>query len=54
MINWLLLFVPFAVGLEHVAPERHLLVFLRDCMRSPFRGDTVQHQANCGDVQQCF
>jgi Ca2+:H+ antiporter len=28
MINWLLLFAPFAVGLEHVAPERHLLVFL--------------------------
>ena len=28
MINWLLLFVPFAVGLEHLAPERHLLVFL--------------------------
>jgi len=28
MINWLLLFAPLAVGLEHVAPERHLLVFL--------------------------
>ena len=28
MINWLLLFVPFAVGLEHLAPERHLLVFM--------------------------
>jgi hypothetical protein len=52
MINWLLLFVPFAVGLEHVAPERHLLI--RDCVRSSFWGDTIQHQANCGDVQQCF
>src|SRR6187455_2455776 len=28
MINWLLFFAPLAVGLEHVAPERHLLVFL--------------------------
>ena len=28
MINWLLLFAPLAVGLEHLAPERHLLVFL--------------------------
>jgi hypothetical protein len=27
MINWLLLFAPFAVGLEHFAPERYLLVF---------------------------
>src|SRR5215468_4074995 len=28
MINWLLLFVPLAIGLEHLAPEHHLLVFL--------------------------
>src|SRR4051794_16731167 len=28
MINWLLLFVPFAVGLEHFAPERHLPIFV--------------------------
>jgi len=28
MINWLLLFAPLAVGLEHVAPERYLLIFL--------------------------
>jgi len=27
---------------------------LRDCVRSSFRGDTIQHQVNCGDVQQCF
>lgn len=27
-MNWLLLFVPVAVGLEIFAPERHLLVFL--------------------------
>jgi Ca2+:H+ antiporter len=26
-MNWLLLFVPVAVGLEFLAPERHLLVF---------------------------
>jgi hypothetical protein len=28
MINWLLLFAPFAVALEHFAPERYLLIFL--------------------------
>lgn len=26
-MNWLLLFTPIAIGLEHLAPERHLLVF---------------------------
>src|SRR6516164_2643965 len=26
-MNWLLLFVPVAIGLEFLAPERHLLVF---------------------------
>ena len=26
-MNWLLLFVPIAIGLEFFAPERHLLVF---------------------------
>jgi Ca2+:H+ antiporter len=28
MVNWLLLFVPIAIGLEHVAPEHYLLVFI--------------------------
>lgn len=27
MMNWLLLFTPIAIGLEHLAPEHHLLVF---------------------------
>jgi Ca2+:H+ antiporter len=27
-MNWLLLFVPIAIGLEFLAPERHLLVFV--------------------------
>jgi Ca2+:H+ antiporter len=27
-MNWLLLFVPITVALEHLAPERHLLVFV--------------------------
>jgi Ca2+:H+ antiporter len=26
-MNWLLLFVPVAIGVEFVAPEQHLLVF---------------------------
>ena len=26
-MNWLLLFIPVAVGLEYLAPERHLLIF---------------------------
>jgi len=28
MFNWLLVFVPAAIALEHLAPERYLLVFL--------------------------
>jgi len=28
MINWLLIFVPIAAGLEHFAPDRYLLVFI--------------------------
>jgi Ca2+:H+ antiporter len=28
MMKWLLLFVPLAIGLEHLAPERHLLIFV--------------------------
>jgi Ca2+:H+ antiporter len=31
-MNWLLLFVPVAVGLEYLAPERHLLVFATSCL----------------------
>ena len=27
-MNWLLLFVPVAIGLEVFAPERHLLIFI--------------------------
>jgi Ca2+:H+ antiporter len=27
-MKWLLLFVPLAIGLEHFAPERHLLIFV--------------------------
>lgn len=27
MLNWLLVFVPIAIALEYLAPERHLLVF---------------------------
>ena len=27
-MNWLLLFIPLAIGLEILAPERHLLVFV--------------------------
>ena len=26
-MTWLLLFVPVAIGMEFIAPERHLLVF---------------------------
>jgi Ca2+:H+ antiporter len=32
MMSWLLLFVPVAIGLEHIAPERHLLVFLASAL----------------------
>jgi Ca2+:H+ antiporter len=28
VVNWLLLFVPVSIGLEFLAPERHLLVFV--------------------------
>jgi len=32
MMNWLLVLVPIAVGLEHFAPERHLLIFATACL----------------------
>jgi Ca2+:H+ antiporter len=31
-MNWLLLFVPFAIGLNVFAPERYLLVFVASCL----------------------
>src|SRR5262245_40410349 len=33
-MNWLLIFifVPVAVGLEYLAPERHLLIFATSCI----------------------
>jgi Ca2+:H+ antiporter len=31
-MNWLLLLVPVAIGLEHLAPERHLLIFATACI----------------------
>jgi hypothetical protein len=27
---------------------------LRDCVRSSFWSETIQHQANCVNVEQCF
>ena len=32
MMNWLLIFVPVAVGLEYLAPERYLLIFASACL----------------------
>lgn len=32
MLNWLLIFVPVAVGLEFLAPESHTLIFLAACL----------------------
>jgi hypothetical protein len=37
-MNWLLLFFPIAVGLEVLAPERHLLVFHHVLSRHPAAG----------------
>ncbi len=31
-MNWLLLFVPITIGLEILAPERHLLIFAASCL----------------------
>src|SRR5580765_8158196 len=31
-MNWLLLFIPIAVTLEHFSPGRHLLVFAASCL----------------------
>jgi Ca2+:H+ antiporter len=31
-MSWLLLFVPIAIALEHLAPERHLLIFLASAL----------------------
>ena len=32
MLNWLLIFVPVAVGLEFLAPASHTLIFLAACL----------------------
>jgi len=31
-MNWLLIFFPIAIGLEHFAPGRHLLIFVASCL----------------------
>jgi Ca2+:H+ antiporter len=31
-MNWLLVLVPVAIALEHLAPERHLLIFVTACV----------------------
>src|SRR5678816_4013318 len=31
-MSWLLLFVPIAIALEHLAPERYLLIFLASAL----------------------
>ena len=31
-MNWLLIFVPIAIGLEHLAPDRYLLIFATSCL----------------------
>src|SRR5277367_5219141 len=32
MINWLLVFVPIAVAVEHLAPDRYLLIFVTSAL----------------------
>src|SRR4051812_25293318 len=32
MLNWLLIFVPVAVGLEFLKPESHALIFAAACL----------------------
>src|ERR1041385_3356755 len=32
MLNWLLIFVPVAIGLEFLAPQSHTLIFLAACL----------------------
>src|SRR5688572_14476263 len=32
MLNWLLVFVPVAIGLEFLAPESHTLIFVASCL----------------------
>jgi Ca2+:H+ antiporter len=32
MLNWLLLFVPVAIGLEFLAPGSHTLIFVASCL----------------------
>lgn len=32
MLNWLLIFVPVAIGLEFLKPEAHTLIFLASCL----------------------
>src|SRR6059036_2394260 len=32
MLNWLLIFVPIAIGLEFIRPESHTLIFVAACL----------------------
>src|SRR6185503_7032875 len=32
MLNWLLIFVPLAIGFEFLMPESHTLIFLTSCL----------------------
>ncbi len=49
MINWLLLFVPVAIALEHVAPERYLLIFVASSLAilplAAWMGRATEHLA---------
>jgi Ca2+:H+ antiporter len=48
-MSWLLLFVPIAIALEHLAPERHLLIFLASALAilplAGWMGHATEHLA---------
>ena len=45
-MNWLLIFVPISIGLELLAPERYLLVFITSALAILPSGGVAGQQNN--------
>src|SRR4051812_17927178 len=48
-LNWLMIFLPVAVGLEYATPEKHLFIFLSSCLAivplAGWMGTATEHLA---------
>jgi Ca2+:H+ antiporter len=50
MLNWLLIFVPVAIGLEYFRPEAHTYIFIAACLSivplAGWLGHATEHVAH--------